>query len=221
MNIAIILLAGKGSRISSEEPKQFLIVGKMPLYMHTSIIFEKNEEIDQIVLVTNKEYLDLVKQQVTEYKLNKVVAVIEGGNSREESAKNAVNYIHCDNEDIVLIHDADRPFVNDEIILNNIKGCKEHNAVITAIKETNSVSKCSNDGSMSSSLNREEIFIHQTPQTFKFGLIHEALNKTTIGTDEAGIVSSLGHKVFYVNGSAENKKITVKEDLQLLEKLIK
>ena len=118
----------------------------------------------------------------------------------------------------MLIHDGLRVFINNEIINDNIEECKKHNAVVTAVKETNSLSVI-NDNGVSTYLDREKVYIHQTPQTFLGSIIKKSYLNGNPYTDDANLVASKGYNVHIVNGSYDNIKITTNSDLSNLIKL--
>jgi len=218
MNIALIVMAGKGERMGLNVPKQFFVYKDRPLYFYTVSKFNSHPKIDRIVLVTSKEYVNKVKEEIKSFNFYKVSDVICGGDTRHDSVENGLNALK-DGNDIVLIHDALRVFINNDIISENISACKKHDAVVTAVKEVNSISVIK-DGVIDNEIDRENIYIHQTPQTFRVSLIKDAYNHLNNYTDEANFVASLNKKVFIVEGSYSNIKITTKEDLNLLSKLV-
>ena len=143
MNIALILAAGSGSRMgNADKPKQFLPIYGKPLMIHTIEAFEVHDGVDAVVIVTNNEYIDQVKVWCKQYDLIKVKAVVAGGNSRQISVYNgltAVKALSKGKDDIVLIHDAARPLISQNIITNNIEACKKYDAVDTVIKASDTI----------------------------------------------------------------------------------
>ena len=230
MNIALILAAGSGTRMgNADKPKQFLPIYGKPLMVHTIEAFEAHDEVDAIVIVTNDIYIDQVKVWCKQYDLSKVKAVTAGGNSRQISVYNglmAVKEIAESDNDIILIHDAARPLISNKIISDNISACKEHDAVDTVIKASDTIIRSTDEQTISDIPNRSELYQGQTPQTFKLSLIieaHEAAKSGVVGnvTDDARLVLSLGKKVFLVEGSKQNFKITTFDDLMMLKALLK
>lgn len=230
MNIALILAAGTGSRMgNADKPKQFLPIYGKPLMVHTIEAFEAHDEVDVIVIVTNDIYIDQVKVWCKQYDLGKVRAVVAGGNSRQISVYNgltAVKELAKGKDDIVLIHDAARPLISQKIISDNIKGCKEFDAVDTVIKASDTIIRSTDEKTICDIPNRSELYQGQTPQTFKLSLILEAHEKAKSGlvpnvTDDAKLVLSLGKKVHLVEGSKQNFKITTFDDLMMLKALLK
>ena len=230
MNIALILAAGTGSRMgNADKPKQFLPVYGKPLMVHTIEAFEMHDEVEAIVIVTNDIYIDQVKVWCKQYDLSKVRAVVAGGNSRQISVYNglqAVKSIGAKDDDILLIHDAARPLISNKIISNNIEACKEHDAVDTVIKASDTIINSKLGDVINDIPVRSELYQGQTPQTFKFSLICEAHEKAKEGsipnvTDDAKLVISMGKNVYLVEGSKQNFKITTFDDLMMLKALLK
>ena len=227
MNIALIVAAGLGTRMGhTDRPKQFLLINGKPLLVYTIEAFDKNLEINQIVVVTNKEHISEVKDLCKTYKLNKVKTVVEGGETRQQSVYNGLKSIKVNKEDIILIHDAARPLVGQRIITDNIHGCQFFDAVATAINATDTIIKSEDQKTITSGIDRNSLYQVQTPQTFKYGLIllaHENAikNKLPNVTDDAKLVLEMGHKVHLVEGDKYNFKITTSEDLKLFKALLK
>ena len=165
MNIALILAAGSGTRMGLETPKQFVLVKDKPLLYYSVKIFESYPELDAIVLVTNKENISLVEEIVKEFNFKKVKAIVEGGETRQDSVYNGLNKIKefASEDDVVLIHDAARPLVNHRIIFDNIKACNEFGAVDTAIQASDTIVKSSDGSGVDELPLRRELYQAQTP----------------------------------------------------------
>ena len=230
MNIALILAAGTGSRMgNADKPKQFLPIYGKPLMIHTIEAFEMHDGIDQIVVVTSEGYDDQVKVWCKQYDLGKVKAVAIGSDSRQGSVYNglqAIKQLGARPDDIIVIHDAARPLISQNIITNNIEACKKYDAVDTVIKASDTIVASSNGATISDIPNRSELYQGQTPQTFKFGLINEAHENAKAGkipnvTDDTKLVISMGKEVHLVEGSKQNFKITTFDDLMMLKALLK
>ena len=230
MNIALILAAGTGSRMgNADKPKQFLPIYGKPLMIHTIEAFEMHDDIDKIVVVTSEGYDDQVKVWCKQYDLGKVKAVAIGSDSRQGSVYNglqAVKALGAKDDDIIVIHDAARPLISQNIITNNIEACKKYDAVDTVIKASDTIVASSDAERITNIPNRSELYQGQTPQTFKFALISEAHEKAKAGqipnvTDDTKLVISMGKEVHLVEGSKQNFKITTFDDLMMLKALLK
>ena len=230
MNVALILAAGTGSRMgNADKPKQFLPIYGKPLMIHTIEAFEMHDDIEKIVVVTSEGYEDQVKVWCKQYDLGKVKAVVHGSDSRQGSVYNglqAIKELGVNGDDIIVIHDAARPLISQNIITNNIQACKKYDAVDTVIKATDTIVASSDAEGITNIPNRSELYQGQTPQTFKFALISEAHEKAKSGqipnvTDDTKLVISMGKDVHLVEGSKQNFKITTFDDLMMLKALLK
>jgi 2-C-methyl-D-erythritol 4-phosphate cytidylyltransferase len=229
MNIALIVAAGTGSRMRSVgTPKQFLIVCDKPLFIHTVEKFESNHNIDYIVIITSKDYIEKVTLWCKDYKLTKVKRVVLGGDTRQASVYNgllSLESLVVDDDDIILIHDAARPMVSCEIIDDNIEACRKYGAVSTVIKSSDTMIRSSGKEQIEKIENRDELFHNQTPQTFKYSIIKKAhdyaKNQLDFGaTDDSQLVVKSGGKVYLVQGSKLNFKVTNDDDLKLFESIL-
>lgn len=229
MNIALILAAGNGTRMGNNTiPKQFLEIYNKPIVVHTIEQFEMHFDIDEIVVVTKKEYIDKIKIWIRQYDLSKVHHVIEGGDSRQISVYNGLKCIEkfANKDDIVLIHDSARPLVNHRIITDNINGAKTYGAVDTVIPSSDTIIH-SKDGVVIDDVPlRKELFLGQTPQSFKVDLIiaaHEYANKNNIteASDDCQLIRRNSGTIHLIQGDRLNFKITTFDDLMMLKALLK
>lgn len=220
MNTALILMSGRGERFGKQTPKQFYLYNGVPLFVYTVRTFNACQDIDNIVLVSDKDHLQEVNDIIIKEKLDKVSHVVPGGKYRAESAFNGLKVIQ--DEDIVLIHDACRIFVNERIIVDNIKQAKKKGNAITAIKVVDTISFTNDGEQIEKILDRNHCYLHQTPQTFTAKFIKECYQKIKDPqsfSDEASLLMYLGYPVYLIPGSSDNIKITNKEDLLFLHKL--
>ena len=220
MNIALIVFAGSGSRMTSIIPKQFIKINGHELVAYTINVFNRHPLIDGIVLVTSKEYLAFTQQIVYSHDFRKVVSVVEGGVTRQESVKNGLNETKFGKDDVVLIHDGDRPLVNDKIITNCLREMESSVACVAAIKSEDGLKEVHNLG-RKVELDGTSYDI-QTPQCFRYGYIKELHNRfqNKVVNDDASLVELDGKKVALVEGSPKNFKITKDNDLKYLKTII-
>lgn len=224
MNVrAIIAAGGRGERMGGELPKQFIEIKKKPLIAYTIEKFEKCDLIDEIVLVVPDEYVGLCSYQVVDvFDLRKIRKIVSGGKERQESVYKALLSLSA-NTDVVTIHDGVRPFVSMEKIIKSIERCQKDKAVILALPINETVKRVE-DEVVITTLDREKLWVAQTPQTFEYKLILEAYKKAEqddfIGTDDSSLVERLGVKVRILFGDHENIKITTPEDLVLAERIL-
>lgn len=227
--IAIILAGGLGTRFNSNIPKQLLKLNKDPIIIHTLKVFEKCNLIEEIVVVIHREWLDYFKKLLKGYCFKKVNHIIEGGATRQESSFNALKYLEknriAKENDVIVIHDATRPFVTEDIIKRNIENCKIYGAVDTAVKTIDTIIVVDNKGFIKEIPNRDYLYNGQTPQTFRFGIILKAhkmaIKENYKATDDCSLVLKIGHKVKVVEGKYENIKITTPFDMNIARLIIK
>ncbi len=227
MNIALVLAAGSGTRMNNNQPKQFMLVNNKPLFLYSVEAFQNNEDIDAIVIATNKEYIEKVKELAKGY--NKVKSVIAGGETRQQSVYNGLNEIEkfVNNEkDLVLIHDSARPLVSQRIINENITLGKQFGAVDTVVQASDTIINSKDQETINEILNRSELYQTQTPQTFEFGIIkkaHERALQDNVPnvTDDCKLVMHFGVDVHFAAGDKLNFKVTTPEDLEMFKALVK
>lgn len=224
MNVAVILAGGKGLRFGNKLPKQMLQLGKKPVISWSVDTFHKNELIDRIIIVSEKNLIQEIKNLFSESEYPKILAIIEGGEDRSDSSYNAVISSEFKDNDIILFHDAARPFVTDEIISDVVTKVKETGACGTYVQSTDTIAIIK-DSEVEYVPERKTVFFAQTPQGFYYDLIKNAhqyqkkIKKSNI-TDDVSLVINYGHKVSAVSGSYNNIKITNKQDLKFAEFLI-
>lgn len=220
MNIAIILIAGNSTRLHSDTPKQFILVNEVPLFVYTTSVFNNAYEVDDIILVTKKDSVDFVKEQVNKFHLNKVSVVCEGGATRQESVFKGLTCKTFSDNDVILIHDGARALVSERIINDNINACKEFQAVVTALNSFDTL-LTSEENLITGYVPRDNIYKVQTPQTFKYKIIKSAHDKN-IGknmSDDSALVN-MYFPVHIVPGDNRNFKITNDEDLAFFKEII-
>lgn len=229
MNIAVIFAGGVGSRMhSKEKPKQFLSLHGKPIIIHTLEIFEKNKQIDAIVVACVKEWIPYLKKLIYHYRIEKVKEVIPGGETGQLSIYNglcAAEKIGKNNKDIVLIHDGVRPFINDDVINQNIESVKKFGSAITTsiVKETILVVK--KDGEIDYVPDRNNSRIAKAPQSFWLHEIIEIHKKAlTEGKknfiDSCTMMQYYKHSLHLVDGPYENIKITTPDDFYTMRALL-
>ncbi len=207
---AVLLAAGKGRRLG--EKKQFIKLKGEPLFQYSLNTINKIDLISEIILVLPEEDLDRIKV----FSFKNVIKV-SGGKERQESVYNALKYI--DGSDIVVIHDSARPFAVEKMFIEGINNVKSGwDGSITAIKARDTIKRVK-EGKVIQTLNREELYIIQTPQTFLFNkllYVHEkAVKDNIVGTDDAFLMEKYGYNITVNEGSVLNFKITTKEDMIL------
>jgi 2-C-methyl-D-erythritol 4-phosphate cytidylyltransferase len=224
--IVIIPAAGLGTRMAPAgkgvPSKQFFEIQGVPIVIHTLRVFAGNKQISQIVVALRKNEMERFSRQLEKEKLSAKVEIVEGGEHRQESVANALAYLKAAPDDIVLVHDAVRPFVDDEVIASVIHEAEKHGAAIAglpAVDTIKQVERAAEGAIVTSTIPRERVVQAQTPQGFRYELIKRAFDSAMAdsfsGTDEASLVERLGESVWVVMGSARNIKITTPGDMEL------
>lgn len=222
---AIITAAGHSRRMGVGRKKQFLMLGELPLIVHTLKIFQKSVSIDEIILVVPDDGINYCKQEiVNSYNFTKVKKIVSGGEKRQESVFNGLKSVSHE-MDLVVVHDGVRPFLSKSILENSIKKAEEKGAAVVAIPVKDTLMKISDQGMITEGQSRDSIWRIQTPQVFKKEIIinafEKALKDSFYGTDESTLVIRLGIPVYVVDGSELNIKITTPEDIVLGESILK
>jgi 2-C-methyl-D-erythritol 4-phosphate cytidylyltransferase len=220
--IALITAAGKGQRMESPIPKQYLSLGGKPILAQTLQVFEECSAIDGIYIIVPQDQMDLVQQDIVEkYQFKKILKLVRGGRVRQYSVWNGLKAISpgCS---IVVVHDGVRPLISSRLITRSIETARKSGAAVVAVLARDTV-KRTIAGKKVQTLPREEIWLAQTPQAFQFSLLMKAYQKAqqddVIGTDDAYLVERLGHPITLIMGDQANIKITTPEDLILAEAL--
>jgi 2-C-methyl-D-erythritol 4-phosphate cytidylyltransferase len=223
---AIILAAGKGERIlGTTVPKQFIKLKNKPILAYTLEVFQQCNRINGIVLVVNSDKKDYCENEIIKrFSFSKVEKIVVGGKTRQESSYNGIKALKNEKADIVVIHDAARPFVTKEIIIECIEAAKDYGASDVCVNATDTIVK-EKYGFIEEIPDRSSLWCGQTPQAFRYELILEAHEKarrkfSVKATDDASLVLKLGHKVKIVEGSYENIKITNPIDIKTAEKIL-
>lgn len=211
MVAAIILMAGTGHRFGGPTPKQFQELAGEKIYLHTLKKFLDSRLFDEIILVCHPEWMVETEG----------VKVVMGGATRQESSYLGLLACHPSTK-YVVIHDAVRPFVSLEILKENVKHVKEHEAVNTCIPALDTIVHSFNGQTINEIPPRSQYWRGQTPQSFAYELILEAHQKTEKkdASDDCALILEMGYDVFMVRGSEENIKITTEVDLLLAESLL-
>lgn len=225
---AIVLAAGSGSRMKNKTKKQFMEIKGKPVIWYSLFEFEKSR-VDEIILVTGKEDIDYCKKEIVEkYNLKKIKNVVAGGSERYESVYNGLKEV---TGNIVLIHDGARPLINNEIIERSIEGTIKSDACVVGVPVKDTIKRADKEGYIIDTPNRSELWITQTPQSFKTDLVKMAYKKmkeelekgnTTLNiTDDAMVVEEFTtNQVRFVQGDYKNIKVTTPEDIDIAELFI-
>ena len=223
--VAIVPAAGSGKRMQGNLSKQYLPVDGKMILLHTLCVFELSPDIDEIILVAPEEDVLMVRQMIIESReISKVRHVMAGGKQRQDSVRNGLAVVE-DHADIVLIHDAVRPFISENLIRQTVREAEKHGAVTVGMPVKDTIKRVDPGGWIVETMNRQLLWMTQTPQAFRRSVIQEAYLRADqdqfYGTDDASLVERMGLRVKMIAASYANIKITTREDLLIAEFLIK
>lgn len=228
MNIALITAGGRGTRMHQVIPKQFTAVHDKPIIVHTMERFENHPAIDAIAVVCLEHWEDILESYAKRYNISKLKHIIPGGQVGQESIRNGVTELakHYSAEDIVLVHDAVRPLIPEDLISNCIATTEEKGNAIACVPCLEALLETHDAQTAQQGQNRDYYMRAQAPQGFRLGdlvRVHrEALEKgITNTTASCSLMVEMGEKVHLIEGSNFNLKITFPEDLEIFKALLK
>lgn len=219
---AIVVAGGAGTRVGGPVPKQFLPLAGRPILEWTVAALAASPRIEGIVLALPPAAPDAVKALYRG--AEKVIGVVEGGDERQDSVRNALAAVPAEAE-VVLVHDAARPFVSPDLLARCVDRALEHGAVVPVVPVRDTVKEWDGDRETLVTRDRSVLFRAQTPQAFRAGILREAFVRAAAsgrtGTDDAALVEAAGYPVVPIPGDEGNIKITVPEDLRMAEGLLR
>ncbi len=220
MKIKVIIpSSGSGERFGGTIPKQFLKIDGKEIIAHTLEKFNSIKSIDEIIISTKPEYFVKVRTIVKKYNLKKVKKIIEGGKRRQDSVYNALINSECAEDDLILIHDAVRPFISLKKIKELISEASKEKCVILGLTVSETIKRSGKNNFIKETIDRNNLWSVQTPQAFRFRILMKSFEKAYrenfTGTDESSIVENAGYKVKVTEGESKNIKITTKSDLKI------
>jgi 2-C-methyl-D-erythritol 4-phosphate cytidylyltransferase len=214
----IIPASGLGTRFGLKTPKQFYKLNGKEILIHTLNRFNSIKRIKSIFVSTRKEYVNKISLLVKKHRLSKVENVVVGGKHRQDSVYNALKGLKCKPDDVIIVHDAVRPFVSANLIDRMMNESVNYDCVIPGLPITNTIKKTNNKGIVVNTIPRENLWSIQTPQFFKYNKLMKAFEfakaNNLIGTDEAALMEYAGYKVKVVEGEKTNVKITTRKDVK-------
>lgn len=230
MNIALIIAGGSGDRMGQNIPKQFMYIEGCPIIIRTLQCFQKHPDISAIAVVCLKGWETVLQSYANQFNIDKLKWIFPGGDSGMESIHNGIFGLKdagCSGDDLVLIHDAVRPLLSQDIISSNIAICKSHGYAITGIQCREAILKSSDGFTSKTCVPRDTLIRTQTPQTFLLKNIihvHETAKERGISKSVASctLIAELNDNIemHIVPGSEKNIKITTVEDLEILKALL-
>ena len=228
MVYAAVLAGGSGLRMGGSMPKQFLSVSDIPIIIRSIRAFAESGSVDSVFVAVSADFLDYTKDLVSEYfSADDNISVVVGGKNRNETLLNVLHNIeNITDDDVILTHDAVRPFIDKRIIDENIAAAREYGACNTVVPAVDTILQSADGKFISSVPVRSEIFHAQTPQSFhvkKLLSLYENLSDEEMEkfTDSCSVFLAAGERVFLVAGDRNNIKLTYPEDMERAENIIK
>lgn len=227
-NIALIIAGGVGARMGQDIPKQFINVHDKPVIVYTLEAFQRHPDIDAIEVVCLDGWHDVLRAYAKQFGIAKLENIVSGGVNGQDSIRNGLYDIasrHTDDDDIVLIHDAIRPMLGEDVITENIRVCREFGNAIAVVPCTAAMLKTYDSFSTEEQVARDNLKITQTPQAFFLKDIckahKEALAKgITNSVASCTMYIELGKRLYMSKGSEKNLKLTTAEDIEIFKALL-
>ena len=224
MVTAIIVAAGKGTRMQDVQRKQYLLLAGLPILTRTLVVFDKCERVEQIILVIPQDDFSFCEKNILKPAgLTGRILLVPGGERRQDSVFNGLKAVDpgCS---IVVIHDGVRPFLQNDQLIACIEGARESGACIMGLPAYETLKQVNASDHIIKTLKRDDVWLAQTPQAFRYDLIRKAHDRARVegysATDDACLVERLGGTVKIIAGSRNNIKITIKEDLEMAQSIL-
>jgi 2-C-methyl-D-erythritol 4-phosphate cytidylyltransferase len=223
MSYQVILpAAGQGKRMGAGKNKLLLELDGIPLLIHTLKVFEKDPDCEKILLAINPQDEIEFKGLIEQFGLKKIDGLVPGGKERQQSIHNALKTV--ENGELILVHDAARPFIQTDAISRLTEQARRTGAAILAVPVKDTIKKAE-DGKVTETVERSSLWAVQTPQAFRISILKGAYELAEeddfLGTDDASLVERLPHPVSVVEGDYDNIKLTTPEDLFFAEAILK
>lgn len=227
MNIALLIAGGSGQRMNQDIPKQFINVFDRPVIVYTLEAFQKHPSIDAIAVVCLEGWQEILKAYARQFDIDKLRWIFPGDKNGQSSIRNGIMGLNevCAKDDMVIIHDAIRPLVSQEIVSYNISCCQQHGSAITVIPCAEAMLVSDNQESSKEMIHRGRLARTQTPQSFyldKLVWAHEEAERRQI-TDSIAtctLMIDLGEELFFSTGSEKNLKLTTTDDIEIFKALL-
>lgn len=222
--VAVVPAAGRGLRMGGSVPKQFLALGGEPLILHSLRVLQASPVIDEIILAVPQNEMEYcLAEIVANHHFTKVTKVVPGGHERQDSVRHALEATH-DDVNVVLVHDAVRPFLTQRMVEEVVTTARAKGAAIIALPMKDTVKQVGADRVIERTVDRQSLWLAQTPQAFRRDWLLAAHRKAHAegvrATDDAYLIEWYGHPVSVVEGSGENIKVTRPEDMIIGEAIL-
>lgn len=229
MVYAAVLAGGSGLRMGGNLPKQFLCIGDRPVIIRSIDAFLDSGLVDRVIVAVSADYEKYTKSLIFKFLPNSEIDVVCGGKNRNETLYNVLKLIKekgINEDDIILTHDAVRPFIDNRIIADNIAAVKKYGACDTVVPTVDTLVRSADGKFIDSVPVRSEFYHGQTPQSFNVSMLLELYENMTeeeseLFTDACGVLINAGKKVYLVQGDRNNIKLTYPEDMEKAENIIK
>ncbi len=226
VNIALILAGGSGSRTEQSVPKQFISIYEKPIIVYTLEAFQRHPKVDAIIVSCIDGWHDVLKSYAAADGIDKLRWIVDGGDNGQSSARNALLALEdtCSEDDIVIIHDAVRPMISEEIITDCIEKAQEYGSGLSAVRCQETIMRTEDGKCGHTGIDRNDIMRVQTPQAYRFGNVlrahREALERgITNAVYTNTLMMELGEELHFSYGSNKNIKITTLEDIDIFKAL--
>ena len=227
-NIAVIIAGGSGSRMGQDIPKQFINVHDKPVLIYTLESFQRHPEVDSIVLVCIESWIDVARAYAKQFNIEKLVAVVPGGQSGQESIRNGVNAAgeFAAPDDVIIVHDGIRPLVDSAVLSDVLRVAHEHGNAVTSLPYNEQIFRVDSEDPETTSefIPRETLRRVSTPQAYRYDLLSAAYERAfaeNIGVQGSHYTNTmmveLGYRLYFAAGSDKNIKLTTKDDLELFK----
>jgi 2-C-methyl-D-erythritol 4-phosphate cytidylyltransferase len=219
----IVPAAGSSTRFGGKVKKPFALIGERAVFLRTLELFINRDDVCQTILAVSPDDYDMVKTKFGANLGFLSVKLVKGGSERYQTVRLALDAVDPDAQ-LIAIHDAVRPCLTSEKISEVFAAADKHGAALLASEQTATLKKVAPDGFVEKTVDRDRLFMAQTPQVFKTGIIKDAYAKLPDSakniTDDAQVAELAGHKIFIVPNDQTNIKITVQSDLKLAQAIL-
>ncbi len=226
MNIGLILAGGVDPRFQMSIPKQFVIVENRPIIVYTLQVFQNHPEIDKVIVSCLHGWKEMVQAYAKQFDITKLVQIVDGGADAQESIRKGTEWLkeHCKPDDLVVVHDAIRPLVTDDLITDSIRNCREYGMGVAAVRSMDTIMLTEDGTTGQKYIFRDSIRRIQTPQTYRLDYL-DTMHKKALEqgisrcVDNNSILTQLGETIHFSKGSDLNIKINTIEDVEMFKAL--